>query len=181
MLAGKHRKTKGKCIMAFVSDGFRLSVTLVDTGNDKSVKGYDLRAADMDEAIANAALFMTDLAAATLCAISGYSIAEVYTQDALTAPTSAGARNSMQAVITADIADNPLKHGTIVIPGPVADVFVAASGSNSDVVNAAHAVVTNLVDNFKALGTVFVSDGEDIDVNPNIKGVRRTVFRRLAK
>lgn len=166
--------------MALTAVGFELSVSLVDTGGEVSNKTYGVRGADYTEALANAAAFLVDLAAASLCVVTGYHLSTVFAEDAITLPTSAGARNSMQAVITVDIADNPLKHATIVIPGPVANVFVSTSGPNSDIVNAVHAIVTALVDNFKAAGSVFISDGEDVDVNPNIHGIRRTVFRRLA-
>lgn len=166
--------------MAFVSVGFQLSVTLIDTGGDSSVKTYDLRGADADEAATNAAAFLTDLQAATLCVVTRYSISTVFAQDALVLPTSAGARNSMQAVVSGYIADNPSKRASAVIPGPVADVFVATSGPNSDIVDVADATVTAFMDNFKAAGTVFISDGEDLDVNPGLVGYRRTTARRLA-
>lgn len=166
--------------MALTATGFELTVSLIDTGGEIANKTYGVRGADYDEATTNAAAFLTDLAAASLCVVTGYRLSTVFANDALVLPTSPAARNSMQALITVDIADNPLKHATIVIPGPVADVFVATSGPNSDVVDATQGEVTDLVDNFKAAGTVFISDGEDVDVNPNIHGIRRTVFRRLA-
>jgi len=168
--------------MALTAVGWQLSFTLIDTGNDLSTKTVELAGADYDEALANAVLYLADYAAASLAAITGYSVATVFAEDALTLPTSAGARNSIQAVITADIEGNPLKHGTIVVNAPVADVFVATSGSNSDVVNAAHAIVTNLVNNYKPANTAYISDGENIDNSaPNIRGYRRTVFRKLAR
>lgn len=167
--------------MARTFVGWKATVSFIDKGSDITKKTYDIRGADFDEASTNTIALVTDLAAASSCAISGYEVGGVFAEDALALPTLDSARNSMQAVITVDIADNPLKHGTITIPGPVSAVFVATSGANSDVVNAAAGVVTDLVDNFKAAGTAYISDGEDVDTtSPNIKGIRRTVFRRLA-
>lgn len=167
--------------MALTFTAWKLTVSFIDKGGDITTKTYQIRGADYDEASTNAIALITDLTAASLSAITGYNLGGEFAQDALALPTLDGARNSMQAVITVDIADNPLKHGTITIPAPVSAVFVATSGPNSDVVDGTASVVTNLVDNFKAAGTAYISDGEDVDTtSPNIKGVRRTLFRRLA-
>jgi hypothetical protein len=167
--------------MALTFTGWKVTVSFIDKGGDITKKTYDVRGADYGEASTNVIALMTDLQAASLAAITGYNLGGEFAQDALALPTLDGARNSIQALITVDIADNPLKHGTITIPAPVSAVFVATSGPNSDIVNATAGVVTDLVDNFKADGTVFISDGEDVDTTaPNIKGIRRTLFRRLA-
>ena len=167
--------------MALTFTKWTLSVSLIDKGTDVTVKTYQVRGADYAEASTNAIDFLTDLQAATNCAITGYNLGGEFANDALAIPTLDSARNSMQALITVNIADDPLKHGQITIPGPVSAVFVDTSGPNSDIVDPGASVVTNLVDNFKAAGTVYISDGEDVDATaPGIKGIRRTMFRRLA-
>lgn len=167
--------------MALTFTGWKLTVSMIDKGGEVTKKTYDVRGADYDEASANTIAFLVDLQAASLAAITGYNLGGEFAQDAIALPTLDGARNSIQALITVDIADNPLKHATITVPAPVSSVFVSTSGPNSDVVNASAGVVTDLVDNFKSAGTVYISDGEDVDTtSPNIKGIRRTLFRRLA-
>lgn len=166
--------------MAIVSVGYQVEVSFLDSGNDVSKKTYQLRGATIADALTNAATFVGALGAASDAKIIGYRVAEVFAEDALTAFANDTVRNSIQAVITADIAGNPLKKGTIVVPAPKNALFTSVSGEGSDVILANAALVTGLVNQFKATGTVFISDGEDVDDVPNIRGVRRSVYRRMA-
>lgn len=166
--------------MALVSTGFQLEVSLLDSGNDVTRKTYQLRGADFAAATANAATMIGALSAASDAKLIGYRVAEVFAEDAIAAFADDKVRNSNQAVITVTIANNPLKKGTIVVPAPKNALFTSVSGEGSDVIQANAALVTGLVGQFKATGSVFISDGEDVDDVPNIRGVRRTVYRRLA-
>lgn len=166
--------------MALTAVGFEVEVSLLDSGNDVTKKTYQLRGATIADAVTNAGTFVAALVATSDAKVASYRVAQVWAEDALTAFANDTVRNSNQAVITVSIADNPLKKATIVIPAPKNAVFTAASGEGSDIVLPTAAIVLGLVDQFKSTGSVFISDGEDVDAVPNIKGVRRTVYRRLA-
>lgn len=167
--------------MALTHQKFVLEVTFRDSGDDLTMKSYELRGADLAAATANAATLLGALVAASDSKVSSYRIADVFAEDAWAAYAGDTVRNSVQAVITVDIADAPNKKATIVVPGPKNALFTAVTGAGSDVVSPVAALVTGLVDQFKAAGTAYISDGESVDAVPNIKGIRRTVFRRLAR
>lgn len=166
--------------MAFVSTGFKVEVSFLDSGQEVTKKTYGLRGATIADAVANASAFVPVLAAASNAKVASYRVVQEFAEDALTAFTDDTVKNSNQAVITVSIADNPLKKATIVVPAPKNALFQAVTGEGSDQISSVAALVTGLVDQFKATGTVYISDGETVDAVPNIKGIRRTVYRRLA-
>lgn len=167
--------------MALILTEFVLEVSLLDSGNDVTRKSYQLRGATYADAATAASEFIPVLAAATDAKIIGYRISEVYAEDNLSPFANDTVRNSVQAVITVTVANNPLKKATIVVPAPKNAMFQSTSGEGSDLVLATSGLVTGLVNEFKATGSVFISDREDVDAAaPNIKGIRRTVYRRLA-
>lgn len=167
--------------MAFVSLGFRASFTLIDVGNDPTVKTYELRAASAAVAQTAAEDILPILEAVTNSKVGTYTVSQVFAEDAFIPPVVAGARNSMQALISVAIASNPLKTADLSIPAPVAAVFESTTGPNSDIVDSEAAIVIAYVDMFKAAGLAYISDGETVAANSQTRGIRRTVKRRLAK
>lgn len=166
--------------MALVHDRFQLTVMLRDSGNDLTKKTFEVRGATLADAAANAAAFVPVFAAATRAAVDGYHLTEVFREDAPQAIADDTVRNSNQAVISVTLATSPLKRGTIVVPAPENAMFAAVTGEGSDVILNNAALVTALVDEFKATGNVMLSDGESAAAVPNITGYRRSVSRKLA-
>lgn len=166
--------------MAFVHDKYEVEIAFRDSGNDVTKKTYQLRGATLADAVANAAAFVPVIAAASDAAVDGYRVTQVFRENAPATLAGDTIRNSNQAVVTVTLATSPLKKATIVIPAPKNAVFSTTTGEGSDIVLATSSLVTGLVDEFKATGDVFISDGEDVAATPNIHGIRRTVFRRLA-
>lgn len=167
--------------MAFVSVGFEATFSILDKGSNVSKKTVRLRGADFDEALANAQAYRVALQNTMASVITGFHVGEVYADDALVLPTGDTAINSMQAIISGLIDGDPLKRATFVINGPLPLVFNSTTaGENYDIVNPANAFVLALINQYKATGSVFISDGESLDPTPDARGVRRTVKRRLA-
>lgn len=166
--------------MALVHDKFLLVVMLRDSGNDLTKKTYQVRGATLADAATNAAAFVPVLAAATRSAVDGYHLIEVFREDAPAAIADDTVRNSNQAVISVALATSPLKRASIVVPAPENAMFTSVTGEGSDVILNNAALVTGLVEEFKAAGNVYISDGEDVAAVPNISGYRRTVARKLA-
>lgn len=167
--------------MAFVQTGWRATYTIIDKGSNITKKTLELRAADAAAAATAAGAYRVALQNVMASVVVGYDVAAVFADDALVLPTGDTAINSMQAIISGLIDGDPLKRATFTIPGPLPLVFVSTTaGENYDVVNTANTFVDALIDQYKAAGSVYISDGEDLAEPADARGVRRTVKRRLA-
>lgn len=167
--------------MTLVSQKFEVTITLRDSGLDETNKTYQLRAADMASALTAAADFVAVFKTVTQAKVDGYRVSQVFAEDAPENIAGDTVRNSVQAVITVSLATSPLKRGTITIPAPVNALFSATSGAGSDTIDNSAALVLGIVGEFQAAGNVYLSDGEAAAAIPNIKGGRRTVYRKLDK
>lgn len=166
--------------MALVSDGFRLTVNLVDNGRKTISKRYQLRGTIYADAATDATAILGDLNGVTDLAISGYNLSEVFVEDALTIPTALNAQAENIAKVVIQLATSPLKKATLEIPGPADTLFVGAPGTaNYDVVDTADALLAAYVEEFETTGSVYISDGEDsAATNAIISGAR--VHRRTS-
>lgn len=166
--------------MALVSQKFMVSLTLRDSGLDTTIKSYDLQAATMADALTAAAAFVAVFKTVTDAKVDGYSVAQVFAEDAPEQIADATVRNSNQAVISVSLATSPLKRASIVIPAPKIALFTTVTGAGSDVVSNTATLTLNIVEEFKAAGDVYLSDGELAADIPNIVGYRRSAYRKLA-
>lgn len=160
--------------MALVTDGFELSVGLIDNGRKAISKVFKLRAADAAAAATAAGEVLSDLNGVTDLAITGYRLTEVFIEDALTVPTALNAQAENIARVSIQLATSPLKKATIDIPGPADTLFAGAAGTAGyDVVDINDALLQAWTANYRASGTVFISDGEDAAAaNEIIRGAR---------
>ncbi len=163
--------------MALVSIGFRLTVSLVDYGNNETTKTYQMTAADYDTAITDVAIIMPALINMTDAAITSYTVAEVYEQDALSLPSVVNPV-SVRAVMTAFINDAGSKKADFDVPSPKIGIFQAAIGSGADIVDTADAAVLAYKALFDPAEQLYVSDGESL--GGLIGGIRTSKTRRLA-
>lgn len=145
--------------MALVSDGFVLTVTLVDSGNDVAVKKYLLQSADYDEAVTDSAAILAALDPITTATIRGYKITQDFVEDAFTFPTAVEIEN--QAEIVVRLA-TPNKYGTIYIPAPLASIFVAGSGDGYNIVDGTDTLVADYLAIYNLNAQAYISDGEYI-------------------
>jgi len=160
--------------MAFVASPtapFFLNVTLVDNGNNKTAKTYDLQGADLTEATSNAGTILTALAAVTDAAIKGYHIGSRFVNDAFAFPAS-GVQVEDIAQITLSITDDPTKYATIGIPAPKVGVFEGTSGAAANQVKNA-TIVTTYWELFKAGEQAYLSDGETAEIFVSGKRIHR--------
>jgi hypothetical protein len=157
--------------MAFVANGFFMSVTLVDNGNNQTVKTYDLQGTDLTEATTNAGTILTNLALVTDATIKGYSIGSKFTNDSFTFPA-AGVHIEDIALISLSITDDPTKSATIAIPAPKPGCFVATSGAGANVVEN-DAPVTAYWEMFKPSAQAYLSDGETAEIFQSGKRIHR--------
>lgn len=164
--------------MALVTDGFWLSVSLVDYGGNQTNKQWKMRAATAAAAATDAAAVLTALAAVTDAVVAAYSVQERFVEDALSLPATVNPV-SVVASNTAYIDDAGQKKANFQIPSPKIGIFVGAIGDNADIVDGADAAFAA----YKALfdttgGKLYISDGETL--GGFLRGVRVTLKRNLS-
>jgi hypothetical protein len=156
---------------------FELVITLVDNGGNETSKSYELQSADAAAAATDSAAIIAALNAVTEAVIKRYSINHVFVENALVLPAS-GVENQNQAILTVQLASDPTKTGTLVIPAADPDIFAAASGENANIVDTGDADVNTYVELFTSTNEAYMSDGELADPGLSFKGVRRHVKSR---
>jgi len=168
--------------MSLVAGAWFMSYSLLDSGNDVVTSTRRLQATNATEAAAAGAAFIAALQLVTDAKVVDYSVGQKYVENALTGFDDATVRNSIQAVITASIKDQPLKKATVSIPAPKIGLFTAITGEGSDVVDVSTgSLAQDFLEQFWDGGSVYISDGEKLDEITNAKGVRVSKYRRLAK
>lgn len=158
--------------MTMQSQGFRLTVTLVDQGGNKSIQRFPLTGGDFATAVAQSTTIRSALAAITGLVEAGYSVADVYEEDDTVFGT-AEAENV--ALISARIDDTSLKYATIKIPGPVDGIFQDTAGPLYNVVDPSDADLQTYLAVFETGAQALVSDGEallDVSTAGNVTGKR---------
>lgn len=149
--------------MAIVTQGWELSISLVDNGANTTTLSWQANTAVVtDLATAQAArdALVTDLDAISNSVIVGTRLTEVQYNDAVAYPA-AGVENEDKASISYLIQDTN-KKGNLQVPAPVIGAFVHTTGPSANIVNIAAGVVTNYCDNFRTTGGWYVSDGESL-------------------
>jgi len=164
--------------MAFVSQGYRASLTLIDNGRKIINRSYELRSSTVDHPAAVTATIALEvaLAAASDLECIAYSVAEIFQEGAVSYPVALNAQAEMQALVNVGLESTPLKTATLAIPGPIDAMFKGApSFTGYDDVDGANAVLIAFMDLFKETGGTFsLSDGEQIADAGSFKTGRRT-------
>jgi len=149
--------------MALVSNGWWLTVGLVDNGGNKTVRNYQLNSVTAVEAETDSASVIGALTAVTDAVVVSRSTYQRFVEDALTFPVS-GVELENMALLNFNIVDHPEKAWTTTIPAPKPAIFMATSGAPANIVDVADAAVIAYAALFKTGGVALVSDGETADV-----------------
>lgn len=159
--------------MAVVQQAWRLVVSLVDTGGNKTSKTYELTATDTGDDISAVRTAASDIIAKLLAVTDAkmvnYQIAAVYVEDALTLPTGAEIEDNLQ--ISAKIAGIPNKSAVFEIPAPKSTLWQAPTGPGWNQPDFSVTALGNYINEFIVGGNATISDGESISVQ-DIKGRR---------
>lgn len=161
--------------MAITQVGFRVAVTLMDNGGDKTRRTYESDAALYADAVTAAAALVAALLNMTDAVVIGYQIETVFSNDSVGFPA-VGVENQNQALLVYQLDGLPLHNGTQSIPAPKSGIFVASSGPNAEVIDTADAAVVTWRQLFQTGGGFFLSDGETADIL--LSGHRRHVRSR---
>lgn len=161
--------------MAFIDQGWTLSVTFVDSGANETTRRYELAvtddAGDLAPVIAAVQAVMTVLVADSDAHISKQVLSKASVEDAFTLPT--GSVNVEEnAQISAKIFGSPNKSAVLEMPAPKIGMFVDTIGPNRNIVDfTAAGPADDFVQLYVDGGPLLVSDGESI-VTTGIKGKR---------
>lgn len=153
--------------MAIVSNGYWLTVTLADNGDNRSTlefQGDPAILTDFATALTQSTNLITDLLAVTQSVLTGYNVAERFYNDDIALPAGL-VENENKASVTYSIQDTN-KKGNFKIPAPVPTVgvvFVGASGAAANQVQVNSTQIQAYADNFRTSGGFLISDGEKLN------------------
>lgn len=146
--------------MALTSDGWWLSIRLIDGGRDKTTKQYQMRAATAAEAVADAAIVAAALEAITDAEILEYSYREKFTEKTVAVPA-ATVHVENQASITCMLGTGGGKMANFKVPAPKLGIFSGDTGKDRNIVDINDGDLNTYFNIFQSDGEVFISDGED--------------------
>jgi hypothetical protein len=162
--------------MSLVTQGFKLTVTLVDSGGNKSTLRYELTAETFADATTDTATILAALNAVTDAVIVSYHLGEVFEEDAVSyAAEGVQVENVASIVARISTGDSLEKWTTIRIPAPNIGIFQAATGKLSNQVDAADAALITYLETWESGGEATISDGEvlaDASTSGNVYGKR---------
>lgn len=156
--------------MAFVSDGFVATVTMVDTAGDSTIMSFPLISATLAAATTDLAAIIGSLGVLSDAIISAYSLAEKTINDALVYPVDAEIEN--EAFFSGKIVGRPNRSGNFRIPAPVDLMFTTPTGPGHNIVDMSYAPLVTFLGMYDGSGPISVSDGEQL-VTSSVVGHRR--------
>lgn len=158
--------------MTLVTEGFEISITLMDNGGNKSTMQFVCDPANVtnyaDAQTARTAM-ISALGGISQSVIVGTALKEIQYEDAIVYPASL-VENENKASITLQILGKN-KKANIRIPAPEPVIFNGLSGGGANQVDTTQALVTTLAGMFHATGYFLISDGEKVALSPNGNGV----------
>ena len=143
--------------MALVSQGYWMTITLADAGDNRSTIEFQMTAPDAATAATDAATILANTQAITDSVVAGYSYGLRFGEDALSLP--AGVQNANKASLTFALA-SPNKKANRRIPGATIGIFVAAVGQGENIVDIADPALLTWSQMFETGGECLMSDGE---------------------
>lgn len=160
--------------MAFVSQGWFLDTSWVDTGGNVTTRRFMLTATDtagdISAVIADVQTIVAAYVAATNAVLTKQVVGQINVEDSVTLPAGdVNVENNLQ--VSAKIFGTPNKSAVFEIPAPKDTLFVAPSGPGHNVADFADPLLAAVVNLYKNGAQVFISDGEVI-TDQNIKGKR---------
>jgi len=146
--------------MAFVTNGFGVTVSFTDAGANQVTRDYvcDSTVVDMDGAVTATGEILPDIIALSDAAIPKYRIYMEVVNDAFALPAST-VQIENTASLTLLLADLGSEKANLNMPAPKITAFVSTTGPQQNIVNTGAAIVTDFTNNFAA-GKFSLSDGE---------------------
>jgi len=158
--------------MALVSAGFECVVQFADTGDNRTIRTYDLVEAAYADAAADAAALVALLNPICDASIVGYSLNQKFKENAFALPAAAEIEN--QAFFAGKINGDPTDSATLSVPAASPDIFTSPTGPGYNIVDMGNTDVTAFIAVFDTGASAQLSDGETWDPT-TVSGKRRHV------
>jgi len=160
--------------MAFVSQGWFLDTTWIDTGGNVTTRHFELTATDtagdIAAVIADVQTIVAAYVAASGAVLTKQVVGQVNVEDSVTLPAGdVNVENNLQ--VSAKIFGTPNKSAVFEIPAPKDTLFVAPTGTGHNQADFAEPLLAAVVNLYINGAQCTISDGETITVQ-NIKGRR---------
>lgn len=150
--------------MALVSNGWWMTLTVADNGNNRGSYDFQMDPATVTDsitALAAAAALITDIDAISNGVIAAYSVAERYREDSLVLPPSGVELNTKASLSLAKVSDGLTGNFKLSMPSPaVGVVFVNDSGGGANTVQTNSVLLNAFLDNFRVGGDFLWNDGD---------------------
>lgn len=154
--------------MALVSNGFRVSMTVMDEGGNKSTLTFKCDPAtvpDYATALNAQATLATNFNAVSDGVITDMRVEEVFVENAIVFPGSLVQVETKASITVALNATS--KKANFKIPAPTDAIFNGASGAAYNQVDVNNASLATYVAQYHPTGFFFISDGEHVATAPN--------------
>ena len=159
--------------MAFITQGFEVTLTIIDNGKGSSTLTYVCDPAVVTtfaEAQAARDAAVSALSDVTQGVISGTSVKELQFEDAIVFPASNIEIENKASISVALFASN--KKGNIQLPTASPSIFVGVSGASADQVDVLDPFLETYVDQYRnTTGVFFISKNEKVADSPNGNGI----------
>lgn len=160
--------------MAFVSQGWFLDTTWIDTGGNITTRRFMLTATDtagdITAVIDDVQTVVAAYIAATNAVLTKQVVGQINVEDSVTLPTGdVNVENNLQ--VSAKIFGTPNKSAVFEIPAPKDTLFVSPTGPGHNQADFADPLLAAVVNLYKNTAQLYISDGEVI-TDQNIKGKR---------
>lgn len=160
--------------MAFVSQGWFLDTTWIDTGGNTTTRRFFLTATDNAGDISPVIAAVQDVVeayvAATGAVLTKQVVGQINVEDSVTLPTgNVNIEDNLQ--VSAKVFGTPNKSAVFEIPAPKDTLFIAPTGPGHNVADFADPLLAAVVNLYVDGGQLYISDGETI-TNQNIRGKR---------
>lgn len=159
--------------MALVSNGWYVTVTVVDNGNNRGSYDFECDPAIVDSAGANAAALslITDLNNVSNGVVAAYSVAERFRENALILPPSGVELNVKASLSLVKASDGLTANFRLSMPTPaIGIVFENDSGGGANTVATSSTTLATFLDNFRVGGNFMFNDGDKMGLL--VKGKR---------
>jgi|GEM_PF-6180509 len=140
--------------MDFISRGFELSVSLIDTGGKTTSKSYNLRATDYEDVQRDSDTIINKLDEVTDAIIVSYKISEVFYRRESQYPEGY-VRNTSRAQINCTASPSNKKI-SLEIPAPKAELYLGQHGASARIIDITNEKLIAYTDIFREDGLAFL-------------------------
>ncbi len=143
--------------MALISTGYAMSLTVVDSGNNRSSLQFTMDSAnvvDFPGALVAAVELIADFQAISGAVVAAYNVFETFRENTLVLPANEEVEDKASLAFSMDNG----KTGNLRVPAPLIGIFQGTTTELRNQVDIQDGLVVAYSDNFRAAGNFLVSE-----------------------